>query len=85
MTKKISVWLKGGGKLIKELKTENTNYIETQFDAYASGNPITNILVLDNCRVNFADISAIDIEEKNQSYKEYIDAKRSAHEYKEVY
>ena len=66
-TIKVSIWLKGGGKLIKEFTNadpQNFKYIKTQFESYIATNPICSYLTLDNCIVKFEDISAIDIEEK---------------------
>lgn len=66
---KISIWLIGGGKIIKETTTETIdelNYwiLEKFKDSINTPSFSSQILEFDNCIIKFSDISAIDIEEK---------------------
>ena len=65
---KISIWLIGGGKIIKETTEENIdelNWILEEFKHSINAPSFSSqILEFDNCLIKFSDISAIDIEEK---------------------
>lgn len=68
---KVSIWLSGGGKIIKEVDGANLDALDTliggRFRASmdpAYSNNITPYIRLDNLTIKCTDISAIDIEEK---------------------
>lgn len=68
---KVSIWLAGGGKIIKEINGENLDSLDTliggRFRASmepAYSNKTTPFIRLENLTIKCTDISAIDIEEK---------------------